>query len=113
MQGISVPMSWDACERVKVVSLSTREERETDLATKDESSMLRIAREDFDDGLSDSSCSSCDCDVYHCVVKNLSVWSLSNFSYGRIQSTYFILRPCNSGKAVREAFVVENVQNGS
>lgn len=57
-----------------------------DLATQNESLMLRIACENFDDGLSDSSCSSCDCDVHHCDVEDLSVWSWSYFPYVRTRS---------------------------
>ena len=78
--------------------LSKREKRETDLATENESLMLRIACEDFDDSLSDSSCSSRDCDVYHCDVEDLSVWSWSwpYFPFVRIRLVdvflYFNLR---------------------
>jgi hypothetical protein len=73
MHGVSVLMSMGAFKRVKLVGLSRVEWRETDLATKNESSMLRIACKDFDDGLSDSSCSSCNCDIHHYGVEALSI----------------------------------------
>jgi len=66
-------MFMGAFESVKLVGLSRVEGREIDLATENESSMLYIACKDFDDGLSDSSCSSCNCDIRHCGVEALSV----------------------------------------